>query len=85
MPVCLSSNGQSKLSRSALVFQRLKKSKNQVPDMVESTVARVLSPQRERRAGICWGGGLPSLAEEIPLSGGREVHLQDFTAPLFIT
>lgn len=31
------------------------------------------------------GGGLPSLADEIPLSGGREVHLQDFTAPLFIT
>lgn len=54
--------------------------------MVESTVARVLSPQRESAGlGSAGGGGLPSPADEIPLSGGREVHLQDFTAPLFIT
>ena len=50
----------------------------------ERAVNPLLKAEQEQ-SWIGWRGRLPSPADEIPLSGGRELHLQDFTAPLFIT
>lgn len=49
-------------------------------ECTESSVKTV-----QGKAGLAGRAGSPSPADEIPLSGRRELHLQDFTAPLFIT
>lgn len=54
-------------------------------DSNEGRVQWILSEGRAQQSWIGWRDKLPSLADEIPLSGRGELHLQDFTAPLFIT
>lgn len=62
MAVCLSSNGQSKLSGSALMFQTLKKIQIKFQTSLSPTAVRVLAEGAV--LGSAGGARLPSLEEE---------------------
>lgn len=70
------------------MFQTFKKKqKKKVQTQLQTSVSgrwvRVLT--ESAGLGSAVGGGGVVVVDEIPLSGGRELHLQDFAAPLFIT
>lgn len=63
-----------------------KKSKTFKMACNKSSILRAQAEKKNTLAGYKSGIVLRmSSTAEIPLSSGRELHLQDFTAPLFIT